>query len=133
MSGNVVVRNADWLVAYDSVRAGHVYLRNADLAFAGDTVTYVGPHFEGEAGREIDGRERLVMPGLVNIHSHPSSEPLRKGITDEILSPGFHHSSLYEFLTVFDNDAEGRVACLRVALAELLPSGCTTVTDLSAP
>ena len=73
------------------------------------------------------------MPGLVNIHSYPSSEPLRKGITDETLSPGFHHSSLYEFLTVFENDAEGRVACLRVALAELLLSACTTVTDLSAP
>lgn len=133
LTGSVVVRNADWLVAYDSVRAGHVYLRNADLAFTGDTITYVGPHYDGEAACEIDGRERLVMPGLVNVHSHPSSEPLRKGITDETLSPGFHHSSLYEFLTVFDNDAEGRVACLRVALAELLLSGCTTVTDLSAP
>ena len=132
MTDTVVVRSADWLVAYDPVRAGHVYLRNADLAFSGDTINYVGPHYEGEAAREIDGRERLVMPGLVNVHSHPSSEPLRKGITDETLSPGFHHSSLYEFLTVFDNDAEGRVACLQVALAELLLSGCTTVTDLSS-
>ena len=128
-----VIRNADWLIAYDAARTGHVYLRNADLAFTGDTITYVGPRYEGEAAREIDGRERLVMPGLVNVHSHPSSEPLRKGITDETLSPGFHHSSLYEFLTVFDNDAEGRVACLQVALAELLLSGCTTVTDLSSP
>ena len=132
MTGTRVVRDADWLVAYDAARAGHVYLRNADLAFTGTTITYVGPRYEGEAAVEIDGRERLVMPGLVNIHSHPSSEPLRKGITDETLSPGFHHSSLYEFLTVFDNDTEGRVACLQVALAELLLSGCTTVTDLSA-
>ena len=31
MTGTVVVRNADWLVAYDSVRDGHVYLRNTDL------------------------------------------------------------------------------------------------------
>ena len=40
MTGNVVVRNADWLVAYDSTRAGHVYLQNADLAFRGSTVDY---------------------------------------------------------------------------------------------
>ena len=93
MTDDVVVRNADWLVAYDSARAGHVYLRNADLAFAGNTITYVGPRYEGEAAREIDARERLVMPGLVNVHSHPSSEPLRKGITDETLSPGFHARS----------------------------------------
>ena len=133
MTGTVVVRNADWLVAYDPARAGHVYLRDADLAFRGDTVTYVGPRYDGEVTTEIDARDRLVIPGLVNVHSHPSSEPLRKGITDETLSPGFHHSSLYEFLTVFDNDAEGRIACLQVALAELLLSGCTTITDLSAP
>ena len=133
MTDTMVIRNADWLVAYDPVGESHVYLRNADLAFTGNTITYVGPRYQGEAAREIDGRERLVTPGLVNIHSHPSSEPLRKGITDETLSPGFHHSSLYEFLTVFDNDAEGRVACLQVALAELLLSGCTTVTDLSSP
>ena len=29
----------------------------------------------------------MVMPGLINIHSHPTSEPLRKGVTDEIRSP----------------------------------------------
>ena len=113
MTDTMVIRNADWLVAYDPARESHVYLRNADLAFTGHTITYVGPRYQGEAAREIDGRERLVTPGLVNIHSHPSSEPLRKGITDETLSPGFHHSSLYEFLTVFDNDAEGRVPCER--------------------
>ena len=132
MTDTMVIRSADWLVAYDPARESHVYLRNANLAFTGNTITYVGPRYQGEAAREIDGRERLVTPGLVNIHSHPSSEPLRKGITDETLSPGFHRSSLYEFLTVFDNDAEGRVACLQVALAELLLSGCTTVTDLSS-
>ena len=82
---------------------------------------------------EIDGRDRLVMPGLVNIHSHPTSEPLRKGITDEIRSPNFHHSSLYEFLTVFNNDAAGTAPCVKVALAELLRSGCTTVVDFSPP
>ncbi len=81
----------------------------------------------------IDGRERFVMPGLVNIHTHPTSEPLRKGVTDEILSPGFWHSSLYEFLTVFNNDAEGFQAALKVAMAELLLSGVTTVADLSMP
>ena len=67
-----------------------------------------------------------MIPGLVNVHSHPASEPLRKGITDETRSPGFHHSSLYEFLSVFDNDEAGRIAALKVAVSELLMSGCTT-------
>src|SRR3546814_17016649 len=75
----------------------------------------------------------MVMPGMINIHSHPTSEPLRKGITDEIRSPGFYHSSLYEFLTIFENDPERLAASVRVAMAELLKSGVTTVVVFSAP
>ena len=42
MTATTVVRNADWLVACDSARSGHVYLRDADLAFDGDVITHVG-------------------------------------------------------------------------------------------
>lgn len=128
-----VFRKAAWVVGYDRVKAGHVYRRNVDVAIHGGVITFVGENYDGDADHEVDARERMIMPGLVNVHSHPSSEPLRKGITDETLSPGFHHSSLYEFLTVFDNDEDGRLASVNVALAELLLSGCTTVVDLSAP
>ncbi|MBT6274986.1 MAG: amidohydrolase family protein, partial [Chromatiales bacterium] len=132
-ANTTVLRNIDWLVAWDTVKNTHVYRRHVDVAFAEGEITFVGERFEGAADKEIDAQALVVMPGLINVHSHPSSEPLRKGITDETRSPGFHHSSLYEFLTVFDNDAPGRVACLQVALAELLMSGCTTITDLSMP
>jgi cytosine/adenosine deaminase-related metal-dependent hydrolase len=73
----------------------------------------------------------MVMPGLVNIHSHPSSEPLNKGLIDEIGSPGFYNSSLYEYLPIFRADAEAIQHCVRVALSELLLSGVTTLADLS--
>ena len=89
--------------------------------------------YAGPADVEIDCAERLILPGFVNIHTHPSSEPLRKGITDETRSPGFWHSSLYEYLTVFRNDLAGQKAATQVALAELLMSGVTTVVDLSFP
>lgn len=133
MGETTVIRGAAWAIAWDATRDSHAYLRDADVVFADGRIVHVGPRYEGPVDAEIDGRDRLVMPGLVNIHSHPSGEPLRKGITDETRSPGFHHSSLYEFLTVFDNDDEGRLASLRVALSELLMSGCTTVADLSTP
>jgi 5-methylthioadenosine/S-adenosylhomocysteine deaminase len=133
MNQSTVIRNAAWIVAWDETNGRHAYLRDSDVVFTGNTIVHVGPDYEGPVDVEVDARERLVIPGLVNIHAHPSGEPLRKGITDETRSPGFHHSSLYEFLTVFDNDAEGRLASLQVALSELLLSGCTTVTDLSLP
>ncbi len=126
-----VIRNAAWAVAWDGKQ--HTYSRNVDIAFADGAITHVGKHYQGPSEREIDGRERLVMPGMINIHTHPTSEPLRKGITDETLSPGFWHSSLYEYLTVFGNDGPGNIAAMQVAMAELLLSGVTTVVDLSIP
>ena len=129
--GTTVFRDVSWLVACEQEE--HVYLRDVDFAFDNGAVTFIGKRYDGPFEQEFDGTDRLLFPGLVNIHSHPASEPLRKGITDETLSPGFHHSSLYEFLTVFDNDDEGKLPSLRVALAELLLSGCTTLVDISAP
>ncbi len=128
-----VFRNADWVAAFQEPEGQHVYLRDVDLAISGDTIVHVGPGFSGPFDVEIDCRNRLLLPGFVNIHAHPSSEPLRKGITDETRSPGFWHSSLYEFLPVLRNDRDGMIAATEVALAELLMSGVTTIVDLSFP
>ncbi len=128
-----VFRNCAWVVAWDATRASHVYRRNIDVAIRASEIVFVDKGYGGAADAEVDCTQRLVLPGLVNIHTHPTSEPLRKGITDETRSPGFWHSSLYEFLTVFNNDREGSVAAMRVALAELLMSGVTTVVDISPP
>jgi 5-methylthioadenosine/S-adenosylhomocysteine deaminase len=132
-TGTTVIRNAAWVVAWDEAAGRHVYLRDADVALRGAALVHVGGRYEGTAAREIDGRARLVIPGLINIHTHPSSEPLRKGLTDETRSPNFWHSSLYEFLPVFAGDRDGAIAGIQVAMAELLMSGVTTVADLSIP
>jgi cytosine/adenosine deaminase-related metal-dependent hydrolase len=126
-----VIRNADLVVAWDAGTRSHVYLPDADIAFEGGALTFVGRGYAGPAEEEISGRGLMVMPGLVNIHSHPSSEPMNKGLIDEIGSPGLYNSSLYEFMPIFRSDAEAVPHCVRVALSELLLSGVTTVADLS--
>ncbi len=126
-----VIRNADLVVAWDASTKSHTYLSDADVAFEGGALTFVGRGYTGPAEEEISGRGLMVMPGLVNIHSHPSSEPMNKGLIDEIGSPGLYNSSLYEFMPIFRADAEAVPSCVRVALSELLLSGVTTVADLS--
>ena len=59
------------------------------------------------ADTTIDGRGFMVMPGLVNVHSHPGCEPANKGLTDEVGSPKLYNTSLYEYLSLFRADAEG--------------------------
>ncbi len=126
-----VIRNADWIVAFDEASGGHVYLRGGDVAFDGNKLIHVGGTYDGPAKTTIDGAGRMVMPGLVNIHSHPSSEAMTKGWNDELGSPKLYGSSLYEFMPLFRCDAEGVPACATVSYSELLLSGVTTLVDLS--
>ena len=133
MPQTTIFRRAAWVVAWDEARGGHVYRRDLDVMVRDREIAFLGKNSPRPAMSRSTVLERLLLPGLINIHTHPSSEPLRKGITDETRSPGFWHSSLYEFLTVFNNDRDGSVAAMRVALAELLMSGVTTVVDISPP
>ncbi|HRD78833.1 MAG TPA: amidohydrolase family protein [Hyphomicrobiaceae bacterium] len=126
-----VIRNITWLVAYDQARGTHMYVTDGDIAFADGAITHVGGRYAGAAVREVDGRGFLVMPGLVNIHSHPASEPMNKGWNDEIGSPKLYNSSLYEIMPIFRPDPDGVPAAATVAYAELLQSGVTTLVDLS--
>ena len=57
----------------------------------------------------------MVMPGLVNIHSHPSSEAMRKGWNDELGSAKIG-TALYEFMPLFRCEAQGDDASSRVAI-----------------
>src|ERR1700744_6366716 len=124
----IVTRKAAWLVAWDEAAQSHVYRRDVDLTIDGDTITSIGTENASSDAEtvEIDGRGFGVLPGFVDVHAHPSSEPLLKGLTDEVGSRQLYMSSLYEYLPLFENDDEGRRACNEVALCELLQSGVTT-------
>ena len=63
------------LVAWDEALGSHVYIENADLVMRGNTVIHAGTGYAGPADRVVPGAGLMAMPGLVNVHSHPSSEP----------------------------------------------------------
>lgn len=126
-----LIRKASWIVAYDAETKGHVYLRDGDVAFEGNRILHVGGSFGGRADVTIDGHGRMVMPGLVNIHSHPSSEAMTKGWNDELGSPKMYGTALYEFMPLFRCDARGTRSCAQVTYSELLMSGVTTLVDMS--
>jgi 5-methylthioadenosine/S-adenosylhomocysteine deaminase len=132
MSGETtVVRDADWIVAWEEAERSHVYLEGADLAFRGGEIVFVGKNYDGPAERVIAGSGRMVVPGFVNVHSHPTSEPGNKGVLEELGSTRLGQSSLYEFMPVFRIAPEAATAATQVAVSELLKSGVTTLVDLS--
>src|SRR5947209_232004 len=90
------IRNAAWIIAWDATAARHAYLQDADVVFQADRITFIGRLYAGTADTEIDGRSLMVMPGLVDVHSHPSTEPFFRGIREEHGLPSMFMSGLYE-------------------------------------
>jgi 5-methylthioadenosine/S-adenosylhomocysteine deaminase len=127
-----VIRNADWVIAWDEAAAHHVYRRDVDVAFVDDMISFVGRDYPAAADRVIDGRDRLVLPGLIDIHSHPEHEPLYRGVREEHGVRNMHMTGLYErsqaFLVL---DDEARAASAEFAYCELLLSGVTSLVDIS--
>ncbi|MGC2412551.1 MAG: amidohydrolase family protein [Stellaceae bacterium] len=132
------IKNAAWVIAWDERLGRHVYRRGVDLAFRDDRILFLGTDFDktalGPADRVIDGRARLVLPGLIDIHSHPEHEPLYRGIREEHGLPSMHMTGLYERSQALSApDDEARAASAEFAYCELLLSGVTSLVDISPP
>lgn len=127
-----VIRNADWVTAWDEAAGQHRYRRGIDIAFTDNTITFVGRNYDRVADRVIDGRDRLVLPGLIDIHSHPEHEPLYRGVREEHGVRSMHMTGLYERSQAFSApDDEARAASAEFAYCELLLSGVTSLVDIS--
>lgn len=133
MPQTICIRNADWVVAWDAAAGRHVYRQNADVVFAGDRVTHVGPGYAGPVDREVSGKGRMVMPGLVNLHTHPSVMPFFKSIREELANPKLYFTALYDGWNLFRPEPEDCVWAARQAYCEALLSGCTTLVDMCFP
>ena len=127
-----LIKNGDWVIAWDEGAGRHVYRRNIDVAFAGGSIVFVGRNYPGAAERVIDGKDRLVLPGLIDIHSHPEHEPLYRGVREEHGLRSMHMTGLYERSQAFSApDDEARAASAEFAYCELLLSGVTSLVDIS--
>lgn len=150
-----VLRQADWAIVWSESAGRHVYAHNCDVAFQNGRLLHVGPQYiapEGGQVEEIDGRRLMAIPGLIDVHSHPTSEPFLRGLTEERKSRQFFMSTLYEYIQLvgrspktatlaeaaeggvdshLKHDEGARRAAARLAIWEMLKSGVTTFVDYS--
>ena len=131
MTATTCIRNAACIIAWDATERRHAYLMGGDVAFTGHTLSFVGRHYDGAADVTIDGTDLMVMPGLIDLHSHPSTEPFYRGVREEHGVPAMYMSGLYERSVALQPDALARKAGKQVAFCEMLLSGVTSVADLS--
>lgn len=127
------IRDAACVLAWDARSQSHAYLTGGDVVFTDNTISFVGPRYDGTADVVIDGHDLMVMPGLVDLHSHPSTEPLFRGVREEHGLPAQYMTGLHERSIALRPDADARMAGKQVAYCEMLLSGITSVADLSGP
>jgi 5-methylthioadenosine/S-adenosylhomocysteine deaminase len=61
--------------------AGETIARQADIVLNGDCIAAVVPPGAADAAQRIDATGRLIIPGLINAHTHGHGG-LGKGIGD---------------------------------------------------
>lgn len=135
---STLIRNAAWIVVWDAAAKRHAYARGQDLRLEAGRVAAIAPHDPAApppaAGTEvIDGSGLMVLPGLVNIHTHPTTEPAYRGVREDHGVPEQAMSGLFERSQAMKLSEDGQRAAMRLAYAELLSAGVTSVVDLSAP
>jgi 5-methylthioadenosine/S-adenosylhomocysteine deaminase len=122
----------DLLVGGDLVltldEQGHV-LRDGALAVRDGRIVDIGPaavlEARWSATTRLDGKGRLVMPGLVNVHNH-TPLMITRGMIEDIgfapmYTPGIPQGHWL--------DADDAYALSSLGMYELLRAGCTTVVD----
>src|SRR2546422_11059570 len=103
--------------------------RSSAVAITGDSITAVGPDaLTYEATETINCHGRVVMPGLVNAHTHvPMS--LMRGLADDLRLDGWLMGYMLPVEREFVNPGFVRLGA-RLGCAEMIRSGVTCFADM---
>lgn len=128
-----VIRNVTTIVGYDENRQGHGYLSDGDVAFDASGFIHVGGRYDGTFTQEISGKDRMVLPGFVNVHCHSGEEPISKGLFEDEGTAALWGNALYEYSNLIEISDSAVEASLTVMLGDLMRSGVTTLVDIAGP
>jgi 5-methylthioadenosine/S-adenosylhomocysteine deaminase len=122
---DILIHNGTILTMND----GNEMIPNGMLSISGDTIRYVG---EGEGGstgahKVLDAEGGLILPGLINSHTH-AAMALFRGLADDLPLMDWLNKYIFPVESKMDADFV-RVGTL-LACAEMIMSGTTTFCDM---
>lgn len=128
MECDIFIKNADWIITMDKERR---IIRNGAIVTEGNKILKVGKSDqlgkEYTAKKVIDGRNRIVTPGLIESHIH-CTQILPRGIGDDCDAPQW----LYRVMGTFEpcEDEEDARWSIRLCHLEMIKSGTTSFLDI---
>jgi 5-methylthioadenosine/S-adenosylhomocysteine deaminase len=131
----IYAKSADVLITHATIvtmDAQHRVVEDGALAITGERITALGPTAEIVAGyqahKTMDARGALLLPGLINAHTHMAMS-LFRGLAED--------RSLQDWLQKFIFPAEARNVTpefvtwgTRLSLLEMIRGGTTTAADM---
>jgi 5-methylthioadenosine/S-adenosylhomocysteine deaminase len=125
--GTILIQNADWVVTMDPERR---LIQDGAVAIRDDRIAQVGKSADVaqafQADKVIDGRGKLVLPGLIDTHVH-NTQQLGRGVADGCDMPVHLLERLYGYeKELMEEDAYwAGLACQ----LELIKAGTTCYID----
>jgi 5-methylthioadenosine/S-adenosylhomocysteine deaminase len=128
------VRTVDWLLSNAWIVTGDTTMTtipNGALAIDGDTLVAIGPaaavqaRFRGR--REMDLRDHLLAPGLINTHTHAAMSCFR-GLSDDLPLAQWLHEVIFPAEAAHVRPQMVYWGTL-LACVEMLQNGITTFCD----
>jgi cytosine/adenosine deaminase-related metal-dependent hydrolase len=128
-----VIHGGDVIAYHDG---GHRLLRGGSVVYENDRVVSLTRAYTGPADQRIDAAGKLVIPGLVNLHCHATTEASGRLLADAGRRD-FFHTGFLNYQSAPPGIApmgarENLEIGNRFALVELLRNGCTTIVELGA-
>lgn len=105
----------------------HTVHSPGDVATDDGVISYVGPKYAGEYDERVDLAGQLLMPGLVNAHTHTPMS-LFRGLADDVDLEVFLNERVWPREAKLSGDEAYAGALL--SHVEMLKSGVTTCVDM---
>ncbi|EGP10244.1 methylthioadenosine deaminase [Bradyrhizobiaceae bacterium SG-6C] len=123
----IAIKNADWILTMDGARR---VIADGSILIDKDRIRAIGKsaviEIPPETTKVIDGRGKVVLPGLIDSHTHHSLH-LGRGLADECDIQTFLYRRLYPIEASL-NDEDAYISALLCQL-EMIKSGTTSIID----
>ena len=120
----MILKNIRYLITQNADRQ---ILESVDVKISGNKISAIGHNLSTENEEVLDCSNKVVMPGLVNAHTH-ASMTLFRGISDDLELDDWLNDVIFpaeDKLTSEDAYVGAKLGCL-----EMLKSGTTTFNDM---
>ena len=121
---SVLIKNCSWLVTQNPRRDA---LRDHSVLIRDGKIEEIGKGLRSPADVEVDGEGKIVLPGLINTHTHLSMV-LFRGYADDMQLQDWLQKKIWPLEVRLTGEA-----CYQGALlgcAEMIMSGTTTFMDM---